>query len=622
MEGFRQAAQALLAIVLLAASAAAQTPVVNAGGIVNAADFRPASLSGGAVAQGSIFSVFGSELSAGTFDADSFPLPRQVIGVRVEVVAADMVYEAPLLHVGPEQINAVFPSDVPVGPATVRVVRDGQQSNAEPVKVVRTFPGLFETNAHQVQQQAYSNHRQEAAAQRYVDGLPEPLTLDSPASPGGDVTLWTTGVFGSRDLDDVPSALASRPTPRSPVRVFVAGSEALVSYQAPASCCAGVDQVNIRLPLDVSLGCFVPVQFIGGGLPSNIATIAIAEPGQNCPGRETDPTRVYLNRVWQDGVPSDRGSVLTGRLLLDPNEIPPLGSCQAFSRDQIVVSVSTHPGDVTAEIDGPSSSFLISQSGPAGPLGPGTYQVTVRGERPPDIRGTLSIPGWSYHVEDLPADIDARDAGLHFEWDWGVFAYASPTKWVGVIMADRRLICTVDLTAGSFTIGPESLALLDGEAAWSFGPMAYAPIGAAAGGLVVYTDLVAQTFDLGPPRLAASPVTLPNGDRIVAELATTEAERQRGLVHRAALAPDRGMLFFFPTPGIHGFWMSQTLIPLDILWLDAERRVVSISAETPPCPSGGSCPIYSPSAPAQFVLELASGEAARRNLQLGDQLDW
>ena len=595
--------------------------MVNVGGIVNAADFRPASLSGGAVAQGSIFSLFGSELAVNTFDADSFPLPRQVQGVRVEVVAAGVVHQAPLLHVGPEQINAVFPSVVPVGPAAVRVVRDGQTSNAEAVKVVRSYPGVFVTNAHQVQQEAYSNHRQEAAAQRYVDGLPEPLTLDSPASPGGDVTLWTTGVFGSRDLDDVPSALASRSTPRSPVRVFVAGSEVLVSYQAPASCCAGVDQVNIRLPLDVSLGCFVPVQLVGGGLPSNIATIPIAEPEQDCPGRETSPTRVYLNRTWQDGGPSDGGSVLTGRLLLDPSEIPPLGSCQAFSREQMFVSVSTFPGDVTAEIDGPSSTFLVSQSGPAGPLGPGNYQVTVRGERGPDIEGTLSIPGWSYHVEDLPARIDARDAGLHFEWDWGVFAYVSPTKWVGVIMADRRLICTVDLAAGSFTVGPESLALLDGEATWSFGPMAYAPIGASAGGLVVYTDLVAQTFKLGS-RLPASPVILPNGDRVLAELATTEVDRQRGLMHRAALAPDRGMLFFFPTPGIHGFWMSQTLIPLDILWLDAERRVVSISAETPPCPSGGSCPIYSPSAPAQFVLELASGEAARRNLQLGDQLDW
>jgi hypothetical protein len=111
-------------------------------------------------------------------------------------------------------------------------------------------------------------------------------------------------------------------------------------------------------------------------------------------------------------------------------------------------------------------------------------------------------------------------------------------------------------------------------------------------------------------------------DFIEAEIATTEADHQRGLMHRTQLAADRGMLFFFPSPGLHGFWMSETLIPLDIVWLDADRRIVSISRDAQPCPSGVSCPIYSPSAPAQFVLELAAGEAARRNLQVGDQLDW
>ncbi len=141
-------------------------------------------------------------------------------------------------------------------------------------------------------------------------------------------------------------------------------------------------------------------------------------------------------------------------------------------------------------------------------------------------------------------------------------------------------------------------------------------------GQLVYTESFVQSYDLGSPLLPVSPVTLPNGDAILAELATTSADRAQGLMERGHLHPDRGMLFFFPSPGIYGFWMAQTFIPLDILWLDADRRIVSIFADAQPCPSGVSCPIYSPSAPAQFVLELAAGEAARRNLQLGDQLDW
>lgn len=622
MEGVRQAAQALLAVILFAASAAAQTPVVNGGGIVNGADFRPTSLSGGAVAQGSIFSLFGSDLSSETFDADSFPLPRQVNGARIEVIAQGVVYEAPLLHVDPEQINAIFPSDVPVGPATVRIVRDALESNAEPIKVVRSFPGVFTTNGHHLLQQAYSNRRQEAAAQRYVDGQPEPLTLDAPASPGGDITLWTTGVFGPRGRDDLPGGLAFLPALQA--RAFVAGNEVEILYQGPAPCCAGVDQINIRLPLDVALGCFVPVQLVGPGLPSNIATIAIAVPGQDCPGREIDPARVYLSRVWQDGVPQDSGSIWTGRLFLDPNEIPPLGSCHAYSRDQLFVTVRSYPGDDTAEVQGPAATFLLSLNNPAGPLGPGAYEVTVTQKRPPILEGTLSVPAWSFTPGDLSPQTSPRDLGVHFTWEGQLANELTATT--GLITAGRRLICQVNLALGEFTIGPETLSLLDGPQDWTLTAMISAPLhveteGTEAGQLV-YSESFVQAYDLGTPLLPVSPVILPNGGAILAELATTASDRAQGLMNRGHLHPDRGMLFFFPTPAPYAFWMSQTLIPLDILWLDVDRRIVSISAETPPCPSGVSCPLYSPSAPAQFVLELAAGEAARRNLQLGDQLDW
>lgn len=573
------------------------------------------------MAQGSIFSLFGSELSADTFDAESFPLPRQVNGVRVEVLAQGMVYEAPLLHVDPKQINAIFPSAVPIGPAAVRVVRDGLESNAEPVTVVRSYPSIFVTSAWQVEQQAYSNHRQEAAAQRYIDGQPEPLTLDAPASPGGDVTLWTTGVFGPRGLDDAPIAFAYRPTPQA--RAFVAGVEAEILYQGPSLCCAGIEQINIRLPLDAPLGCFVPVQLVGNGAPSNIATIAVAEPGQDCPGREIAPTRVYLTRRWQDGIAQDSGSVSSGRFWFDPNEIPPLGACQAYWRHQNFILERFFPLDITAEVEGPASNFLLSRSGEAGPLGPGTYAAMASAEGPGslNLEGTLTVPEFSLAPGDLSSQTSPRELGLRFTWEGQSFAGTS-----GLITAGRQLICQVDLALGEFEIGPETLSLLEGPHDWTLTAMISAPLhveteGSEVGQLV-YSESFVQSYELGSPLLPISPVMLPNGDAILAELAATASDRARGLMDRGHLHPDRGMLFFFPSPGLFGIWMSHTLIPLDILWLNGERRIVSISAETPPCPSGVSCPLYSPSAPAQFVLELASGEAARRNLQLGDQLDW
>lgn len=82
------------------------------------------------------------------------------------------------------------------------------------------------------------------------------------------------------------------------------------------------------------------------------------------------------------------------------------------------------------------------------------------------------------------------------------------------------------------------------------------------------------------------------------------------------------MLFVFPDMRPRSFYMFQTLIPLDIIWLDANRRIVYVSRDTPPCPSrnAGQCPTYGGGAPAQYVLELAGGQAAAHRLRVGDTL--
>lgn len=123
-------------------------------------------------------------------------------------------------------------------------------------------------------------------------------------------------------------------------------------------------------------------------------------------------------------------------------------------------------------------------------------------------------------------------------------------------------------------------------------------------------------------RLPTISVTLPNGKTIRTELATAPADQQRGLMFRTRLAADRGMLFVFPQPAPHPFWMYQTLIPLDILWMDANRTIIEISAHTPPCPPdlGQNCPNYGGSQPAQYVLELAAGAAQASGLKVGDRL--
>ena len=111
-------------------------------------------------------------------------------------------------------------------------------------------------------------------------------------------------------------------------------------------------------------------------------------------------------------------------------------------------------------------------------------------------------------------------------------------------------------------------------------------------------------------------VVLGDGTVVHAEVADTERTRARGLMFRASLAPDRGMLFVFDRPGPYAFWMKNTLIPLDMLWLDDEGRIVSLAGAVPPCRSD-PCPTYPTQADARYVLEVPAGFASRHKLEIG-----
>lgn len=114
-------------------------------------------------------------------------------------------------------------------------------------------------------------------------------------------------------------------------------------------------------------------------------------------------------------------------------------------------------------------------------------------------------------------------------------------------------------------------------------------------------------------------VTLPNGKKILAEAARTETMMIRGMMFRDSLAEDRGMLFTHGEPGNFGYWMFQVRIPLDILWLDPQKRIVEIVENAKPCPAK-PCSGYGGKEKALYVLELASGSVKRNNLRVGDAI--
>ena len=116
-------------------------------------------------------------------------------------------------------------------------------------------------------------------------------------------------------------------------------------------------------------------------------------------------------------------------------------------------------------------------------------------------------------------------------------------------------------------------------------------------------------------------VTLPDGFEVTAELALTPEKQFQGLMYRPVLPVGHGMLFVYPTMERRGFYMFQCVIPLDIIWLDDNKRVVEISTDTPPCRERDlrNCPTYGGAAQAVYILELPAGQAAAHNLTLGSE---
>lgn len=117
-----------------------------------------------------------------------------------------------------------------------------------------------------------------------------------------------------------------------------------------------------------------------------------------------------------------------------------------------------------------------------------------------------------------------------------------------------------------------------------------------------------------------SPMTIETADgrkhRFTVELALTEAQQMQGLMYRRSLAPDHGMLFIYSADAPLAMWMKNTYIPLDMLFLRADGRIINIIENVPPLtldtrPSNG---------PARAAVELAAGTVARLGIRPGDRV--
>jgi uncharacterized protein len=121
----------------------------------------------------------------------------------------------------------------------------------------------------------------------------------------------------------------------------------------------------------------------------------------------------------------------------------------------------------------------------------------------------------------------------------------------------------------------------------------------------------------------ARPVTLPDGTIVKTEVMMNKTDMAKGMMFRDSLPEGKGMLFIHPTENKYSYWMYQVNIPLDIVWMNRQRRVVEIVENAPPCKTKASeCVNHGGTEMAMYVLELPGGYARKHAIAKGETLQF
>lgn len=115
-------------------------------------------------------------------------------------------------------------------------------------------------------------------------------------------------------------------------------------------------------------------------------------------------------------------------------------------------------------------------------------------------------------------------------------------------------------------------------------------------------------------------VTGPQISRFLVEVVDSPETLSKGLSGRTVLPQRQGMLFVFPRAEVHSMWMPNMYFPLDIVWIDTEKRIVKIEENVSPCSGTNNCTSYSSLYPTKYAIELNAFDASRIGLSVGKKL--
>ena len=303
----------ILAAVGFAALGNAQ-PVVNDGGIVNAASYANASTPNGAIAQGSMFIVFGARIGpASLVQVSSYPLPLNLGGTSIKVTSGATTVDAFIIYTTAGQVAAILPGNTPVGNAMLTLTYAGQTAAAKPFRIVSSSFGVFTRNQAGTGPGIFQNVN---------SGTDQPVnSFVAAAKPNQAIIMWGTG------LGFAPGNEAAGPIPGDltniPIEIYVGGKLAAVTYRGRSGCCSGIDQIVFTVPSGVE-GCNVPVAIRSGGVTGNFTTMAVAPNGGVCSslsnGNADEIAIAQRNGAFR------RGSIVLSSVSISIDAGPPLGS--------------------------------------------------------------------------------------------------------------------------------------------------------------------------------------------------------------------------------------------------------------------------------------------------------
>jgi uncharacterized protein (TIGR03437 family) len=459
---------------------AAAQPQIATNGVVNAASYAPIGWPNSSIAQGSIFTIYGTNLGPSSSPALAYPLETTLADVSVQIRAGGALLNAIPIYVSSDQINAILPEGTPVGSATLAVTYAGQTSDGSAFQVTANSFGIFTINSTGFGQGVVT------------DANGQLLSVSAPAHPGESAIIWGTGI-GASPGDD-----GSGPPPQInlsslSLSVYVGTQQVRVTYGG-RSAFTGEDQINFVVPPGF-IGCYVPVAVEINTVVSNFITMPIGAVGQSCPDPAVNASQTptgNISFVRNIAIASTVSTMDYGQAFFGNPQILASPYIPPFFGNPYSLPAGACIGDVIAPLlEDVFGSVLdagpaITISGPAGVqqllashlysgqlgsssgvntqslyLNEGTYVVSGSGGV--DVgpfSQDFSIPPPLTWTNQGSISIVQRSAGLDVSWSGG-----DPNGFVeisGVRIANNLLtfICNIPINEQHFTIPPFILLTL------------------------------------------------------------------------------------------------------------------------------------------------------------------